>query len=58
MPGLSLFLFGPPRIKRDDTPIEMGRRKAVALVVYLSVTGGSFSRDSLATLLWPRSGRA
>ena len=33
--------------------MHIGRRKAVALLAYLAVTGQPHSRDSLATLLWP-----
>jgi DNA-binding SARP family transcriptional activator len=46
-------LLGPPRIERDGEPVRIQRRKAVALLVYLAVTGCSHSRDALATLLWP-----
>jgi DNA-binding SARP family transcriptional activator len=53
MSGLALFLLGPPRVELDGTPIEIDRRKAVALVAYLAVTGHEHSRDTLATLLWP-----
>jgi len=53
MSDLALFLLGPPRIKRDGEPVEIRRRKAMALVVYLAVTGSSHSRDALATLFWP-----
>jgi DNA-binding SARP family transcriptional activator len=53
MSRLALFLLRPPRIELDGEPVHVGRRKAVALLAYLAVTGGSHSRDSLATLLWP-----
>jgi predicted ATPase/DNA-binding SARP family transcriptional activator len=53
MSRLALYLLGPPRIELDGEEIHIGRRKAVALLAYLAVTGGSHSRDSLATLLWP-----
>ena len=33
--------------------LALKRRKAMALLAYLAVTGRSHSRDSLATLLWP-----
>jgi predicted ATPase/DNA-binding SARP family transcriptional activator len=52
MSHLALFLLGPPQIKLNDTPIEFDRRKAVALLAYLAVTGETHSRDTLATLLW------
>jgi predicted ATPase/DNA-binding SARP family transcriptional activator len=50
---LALYLLGPPRIERDGVPIEVNRRKAVALVAYLAVTAQSHPRDSLVNLLWP-----
>ena len=53
MSRLALYLLGPPRLELDGEPVEVPRRKAVALLAYLAVTGGHHSRDSLATLLWP-----
>ncbi len=53
MSNLALFLFGPPRIELDDTPIKISRHKAIALMAYLSVTAETHSRNTLATLLWP-----
>ncbi len=35
--------------------MHIRRRKAVALLAYLAVTGQVHSRDALATLLWPES---
>ena len=52
MSHLSLFLFGPPRIEGDGTPIKLDNRKATALLTYLAVTDKSHRRDSLANLLW------
>src|SRR5688572_12152832 len=53
MPQLKLFLLGPPRVEQDNKIIDIGRRKALALLAYLTVTRQSFSRDALATLFWP-----
>ena len=50
---LALYLLGPPRIERDGVPVRLDRRKAIALVAYLAVTGHSHRRDSLVNLLWP-----
>jgi len=55
MSQLSLYLFGPPRVALDGTPLHIARRKATALLAYLAVSGQSHSRDWLATLLWPES---
>lgn len=53
MPGLKLFLLGPPRIELNNTPIDIQRRKALALLVYLAVNGQPHSRDALSTLFYP-----
>ena len=53
MSRLSLFLLGPPRLELADEPVQIGRRKALALLVYLAVTRRPHSRDALATLFWP-----
>jgi DNA-binding SARP family transcriptional activator/predicted ATPase len=50
---LSLYLFGPPRLEQNGSPVLVERSKAAALLAYLALSGTSFSRDSLATLLWP-----
>ena len=55
MSKLKIFLFGPPQLEIDHTPIELERRKALALLVYLAVAGQSHSRDTLAALLWPEA---
>ena len=52
---LALYLLGPPQIERDGEPVKMDRRKAIALLAYLAVTGESQRRDSLVNLLWPES---
>jgi DNA-binding SARP family transcriptional activator len=51
MSRLALYLLGPPRIEVDDQPVSIGRAKAVALLVYLAVTGTPHTREGLATLL-------
>jgi predicted ATPase/DNA-binding SARP family transcriptional activator len=53
MSRLALYLLGPPRLELDGAEVHVSRRRAMALLVYLAVTGHSHSRDSLATLLWP-----
>jgi predicted ATPase/DNA-binding SARP family transcriptional activator len=53
MSRLTLYLLGSPRIEWDGERVDIHRRKAVALLAYLAVTGGSHSRDALATLFWP-----
>jgi predicted ATPase/DNA-binding SARP family transcriptional activator len=55
MTQFTLTLLGPPQIEADGRSIEIGRRKAVALLAYLAVTGQAHSRESLAALLWPEA---
>lgn len=52
MASLQLFLFGNPRLERDQQPLKVRRRKSVALLAYLAVTGRPHNRDALATMLW------
>lgn len=53
MPGLRLSFWGSPQVERDDDLLEISASKALALLVYLAVTGENHSRDALSTLLWP-----
>jgi ABC-type oligopeptide transport system substrate-binding subunit/DNA-binding SARP family transcriptional activator len=53
MPRLSLYLLGPPHLELDGEVLDIGRRKAVALIAYLAVTRQGQARDALATLFWP-----
>jgi DNA-binding SARP family transcriptional activator len=55
MSQLKLYVFGPPRLYSGDRQIELNLRKALALLVYLVVSGQPQSREALATLLWPES---
>jgi DNA-binding SARP family transcriptional activator/pimeloyl-ACP methyl ester carboxylesterase len=48
-----LSLLGAPRLERDAETLTIPRRKALALLAYLAVTGAPHSRETLATLLWP-----
>jgi predicted ATPase/DNA-binding SARP family transcriptional activator len=58
MSQLDLTLFGTPRIEIDSQAVHIARRKATALLAYLTVTGVRHNRDSLATLLWPEKGQS
>lgn len=55
MSTLKLFVFGPPRLELNGATVDIQRRKALALLVYLAVSGQPHSRDSLATLFYPDS---
>jgi DNA-binding SARP family transcriptional activator len=53
MSQYALYVLGPPRLEIGGQTVQISRRKAMALLVYLAVTGESYGRDSLAALLWP-----
>jgi len=53
MAQLTMHLFGTPRCEVDGAVVNPDRRKGVALLAYLAVTGRAHSRDAIATLLWP-----
>ena len=57
-PGLTLRFLGPPEVEANGETIEVGRLKALALLIYLAVTGEGHHRNMLATLLWPESTQA
>ncbi len=58
MSSLKLFLLGPPRVEVKGQIVEIQRRKVLALLIYLAVTGDLQRRDTLATLLWPNSSQS
>jgi hypothetical protein len=39
MGELKVYLFDPPRVEMDKAPVDIQRRKALALLVYLTTTG-------------------
>ena len=53
MPPLQVFLFGPPRIERDEQVLPVNRRKMLALLAYLLITRQPHSREALAAQFWP-----
>ena len=57
MAGLALHLFGYPTVTLDGAPVDLRRRKEVALLAYLAATQRTHSRDTLADLLWPGYGQ-
>jgi DNA-binding SARP family transcriptional activator len=58
MSSLRLFLFGSPRLEWDNAVLNITRRKALALLIYLVMTGKTQGRDTLATLFWPDSSQS
>lgn len=53
MAELRIRVLGAPQVERSGQPVPFQRRKIIALLAYLCVTGQPHSRDSLAALLWP-----
>jgi DNA-binding SARP family transcriptional activator/pimeloyl-ACP methyl ester carboxylesterase len=53
--SIRLSLLGVPRLERDIETLPIPRRKTLALLAYLAVTGRPHSREALATLLWPEN---
>ena len=53
MPRLEIALLGSPEIRFNGNPVKTDRRKAIALLAYLAVTGKSHTRDALAAMFWP-----
>ncbi|MCU0513894.1 MAG: AAA family ATPase, partial [Anaerolineae bacterium] len=48
-----LLLLGAPRLEQDRRLVPVPRRKALALLAYLAVTGRPHPREALAALLFP-----
>src|SRR5688572_24685821 len=55
MTFFSLFLLGAPRVEKDGVAVPLERRKALALLAYLAVTGECQRRETLAALFWPEA---
>ena len=53
MGAVKVYLLGSPRIECDGQPLVIHRRKAIALLGFLAVTGRPHRRESLAALLSP-----
>ena len=53
MTRLTLNFLGSPEIHLNDQPLALKERKALALLIYLSVTRELHQREALATLFWP-----
>ncbi|MGL4649771.1 MAG: AfsR/SARP family transcriptional regulator, partial [Caldilineaceae bacterium] len=53
MNRLEIRLLGSPTISVASAAVSTDRRKAIALLAYLAVTGTAHARDYLSTLFWP-----
>jgi DNA-binding SARP family transcriptional activator/tetratricopeptide (TPR) repeat protein len=58
MGQLSVAVLGASQVRHGGAALTFATRKAVALIVYLTVEGGLHARDKLAILLWPNSDRS
>ena len=55
---LSIFLLGTPRVERDGQLLPITRRKTLGILCYLARNRRAYSREVLATLLWPNQDTA
>ena len=55
MNAIKIKLFGHPDVEVNGVRVDFYRRKCLALLAYLAVTGERHSRESLANLLWPEA---
>jgi DNA-binding SARP family transcriptional activator len=53
MPSAMLYVLGSPRLELDGVQVSFGRRKALAMLAYLAVTGEPQAREGLLALFWP-----
>jgi DNA-binding SARP family transcriptional activator/energy-coupling factor transporter ATP-binding protein EcfA2 len=53
MSQLQLSLLGTPEVKHGERTLTFCTRKALALLVYLSVEGGTHPRKTLSEAFWP-----
>ncbi len=53
MAELRLYFLGSPRVELDGAPVDLQRRKTLALLAYLAVSGRPHTRDALAALFYP-----
>src|SRR5258708_19245488 len=53
MSQLQLSLLGTPVVKHGERTLTFSTRKALALLVYLAVEGGTHTRKTLSEAFWP-----
>jgi len=53
MSQLHLSLLGTPVVKHGEDTLTFSTRKALALLVYLAVEGGTHARKTLSEAFWP-----
>jgi DNA-binding SARP family transcriptional activator len=52
---LSLSFLGAPQVRHSGRLVTFRTRKALGLLIYLAVAGGTHSRGKLTALFWPES---
>ncbi|RCK73896.1 MAG: Transcriptional regulator, LuxR family [Anaerolineae bacterium] len=55
MPSLRLYFLGQPKIEHNGIPAKVPLQKALALLAYLALNNERFTRNYLATFLWPEN---
>lgn len=50
MSRLALYLLGPPRLERDGAPVQIVRRRALAVAAYLAMAGRPQVREQLMAI--------
>ncbi|WP_054312227.1 alpha/beta hydrolase [Mesorhizobium sp. 1M-11] len=55
MERLEFRLLGFPEFRMNGRRVSLALRKAAALLIFLAEAGGSVSRETAATLLWPEA---
>src|SRR5712691_821365 len=53
MSQLQLSLLGTPVVNHEERTLTFSTRKALALLVYLAVEGGTHTRKTLSESFWP-----
>lgn len=50
-----LELLGPPRLTVDGSPIDISRKKSMALVAWIALHDNPVPRERMVALLWPQA---
>src|SRR5260370_2890699 len=53
--AFQLSLLGAPRLERAGQAVPIERRRALAVMAYLALTGDCQGRETLAALFWPEA---
>ena len=50
---LALYFLGPLKFELNNAPVAVDRRKALAILVYLTINREQHTREYLSAMLWP-----